>query len=96
MDDRRRKIPTSEYETIRAKYKVLKSMRVVARLYDVDKRTIQWIVYPERYEKFKKNRYALKPWLKFYDVEKQKEAMRSIRKRKRELGLVVIKSKKLN
>ncbi len=95
MDDRRRKIPTSEYETIRAKYKALKSMRAVARLYNVDKRLIQFIVYPERKEAYQKMRYKQKIWLKYYDRESHTISIRKHRKRKRELGLVVVKSKKI-
>ncbi len=83
--DGRRKILTSEHEEVRAKYKSLKSLREVARIYGVDKRTIQFIVYPERLKRLQEWNKKIKHHKKYYNTEKRKMEMRKYRKRKREI-----------
>jgi hypothetical protein len=64
--DKRIKIPKSEHQTIRDLYKSPEwSMRKIAAKYNVDKRTIQFIVYPERLAKSRENR----DWRNYYDKE---------------------------
>lgn len=94
INDGRVKIHKDKYEEIRQMYKKEKSMRFVARCYNVDKKIIQFIVFPEKKEQYFKERYKKKVWLKYYDKEKWKLAMRKYRKKKRELGLMVTKTPK--
>ena len=49
--DGRRKIPKSEHKKIRQLYSEIHSTRKIAKLYGVDKRLIQFILYPERLAK---------------------------------------------
>lgn len=81
--DGRRKILTSEHEEVRAKYKSLKSMREVARIYGVDKRTIQFIVYPERLKRLQEWNKKIKHHKKYYNTDKRREYMRKYRARKK-------------
>ena len=46
--DRRRKILTSEHVYIKQRHKDGEAIIAIARAYGVDKRTIQFIIYPER------------------------------------------------
>jgi len=85
--DGRRKILTSQYEEVRAEYRNLKSMRKVARLFGVDKRTIQFIVYPERLEHLKKIHRERKHWMTYYNREQLTNAVRNLRAKKKALGL---------
>lgn len=48
--DRRRKLPKEYHEAIRRRHKEGEAIRALARAYGVDKRLIQFIVYPERLE----------------------------------------------
>jgi hypothetical protein len=81
--DGRRKILTSEHEEVRAKYKSLKSLREVARIYGVDKRTIQFIVYPERLKRLQEWNKKIKHHKKYYNTDKRREYMRKYRARKK-------------
>lgn len=60
--DRRRKIPTSEHEYIRERYKQGESTRELARAYNVSRRLIVFIIHPERlqahYERKKEQKYS--------------------------------------
>lgn len=83
--DGRRKILTSEHEEVKAKYKSLKSLREVARIYGVDKRTIQFILYPDRLKQLQEWNKKIKHHKKYYNTEKRKMYMRKYRERKREI-----------
>lgn len=72
----------SQHPEVRAKYASLKSMRATARYYGVDKRLIQFIVYPERLEAHNK---LIKHHKKYYNTDKRREYMRAFRKRKKEI-----------
>jgi hypothetical protein len=48
--DRRRKILTSEHPYIKEKHRNGESIRKLAKDYNVDRRLIQFIIYPERLE----------------------------------------------
>jgi len=90
--DGRRKILESEHEEVKAKYKSLKSLRGVAKIYGVDKRTIQFIVYPDRLEKLKEHNKQIKHYKKYYNTEARKLTMRKWRSKKRLAGLALIKT----
>lgn len=53
MTDRRRKVPESEYPTIRAHYAQGKSLREIANLYNVSHGLIDYILNPEHLAKAK-------------------------------------------
>ena len=53
--DRRRKILSSEHIIIIARHKAGEAIRAIARAYKVDKRTIHFIIFPERLEINKQN-----------------------------------------
>lgn len=83
---KRVKIPLSDHESIRSRV-LSKSagVREIAREYGVDKRLIQFIVYPERKEKNLKLRAQRGGWKKYYDKDKNTEYMRKHRIHKHEL-----------
>jgi hypothetical protein len=53
--DRRRKLTDEQREEIKKKHESGQGIRALAREYSVDKRLIQFILFPERYEKAKKD-----------------------------------------
>ena len=80
--DGRCKILSSQYEEIRAKYAAIKSMRKVAAIYGVNRRLIQFIVYPERLKHLQAHNIAIKHHLKYYNTVANTESMRKHRQRK--------------
>lgn len=74
-------------KTIREKYKNGEgSMRSLAVDYGVSKRTIQFTVYPERYEAAlsrRRSAWADGKYREYYDKEKHREAVADIRRRKK-------------
>jgi hypothetical protein len=83
--DGRVKILKSQYDEVRAKYVSLQSMRATAAYYGVDKRLIQFIIYPERLEALKAHNKLIKHHRKYYDKDKWRETMRKFRARKKEI-----------
>lgn len=81
--DGRVKILKSQYPEVVAKYKAMGSMRAVAGYYGVNKRLIQFIVYPERLEKLKEHNKQIRHWKKYYSTEGRKLEMRKFRERKK-------------
>ena len=79
--DKRRKIPSGEHLHIKRRYKEGESLRQLARAYEVNKRTIQFILYPERRLQSMKNR----DWRKYHNREKLTKAIRELRRRKAKL-----------
>lgn len=61
------------------------SIRGIARMYGVDKRLIQFILYPERKAKNLLDRKNRGGSMAYYDKEKQKEYMKKHRHYKHEL-----------
>ena len=92
IQDGRRKILPSQYEEVRAKYNALESMRETAKYYGVNKRLIQFIVYPERLKTLQDHNKQIKHHLKYYDTEKRREYMKKYRLKKRLAGLMVVKT----
>src|ERR1035437_10053724 len=78
--DKRYKLTDKDREEITALYPSL-SLRDLAHLYDVDKRTIQFVLYPERLKtvNFKGH------WKKYYNKEKHRIAIAKYRQHKKEL-----------
>ena len=85
QQDGRRKILSSQHEEIREKYKNLKSMRKVASIYGVNKRLIQFIVYPERLKALQEWNKMIKHHKKYHDTEKRRMYMRKYREKKQQL-----------
>lgn len=85
--DGRVRLSEEEKKQIPKDYLFYKSLRVVAELYKVDKRTIQFVIYPERLEQLKKIREGC--WKKYYNKADRKEAMRKYRAKKRGYGLLI-------
>lgn len=83
--DRRIKIHKEDHPYITQRYKNGESIRSIARFYGVDKRLIQFIIFPERLELNKKLRKERGGWKKYYSTEKRREEMRRFRQHKKEL-----------
>lgn len=84
--DGRRKLPASKHKTIRRLYASGKwSQRELARKYNVSRRLITFILYPERELKQKQAVKRERRWLRYYDREKHTESIRNLRQKKREL-----------
>ena len=93
--DGRRKISTLEHAKIQNLYKAQnKSMRYIARMYGVDRRLIQFIVYPERLKKLVQHNKDIQHHKKYYSRESHKLAMRKYRAKKRLLKIDLIETKK--
>jgi hypothetical protein len=76
--DRRVKIPKDQHEVIKQMYDDGMAIRAIAREYNVDKRLIQFILFPERQLAAKANR----EWKKYYDKDDRKGIMKEHRKYK--------------
>lgn len=61
------------------------SIHALSREYDVSRRLIQFIQYPERIEKNKRDRQGRGGWRQYYDTAKHREQMQGHRDYKREL-----------
>jgi len=99
-NDGRCKLSEEDRKEIPIIYQQEKSLRRVAEIYGVDKRAIQFIIYPERYQQRLKERRENKVHLKYYasrGTEKRREDMAKYRAKKRKLGLLLSQQKhKLN
>lgn len=93
-NDKRRKLADKQREEIKRLYNGDNlPIREIARRYEdiCSRRTIHFILFPEREAKLKKIIKLEKRWLKYYDKDKHREYMAKHRKRKRDLynaGLV--------
>lgn len=83
--DARIKVKKSEHQKIKAMHDSGTSIRAIAREYAVDKRTITFILYPERLQRNVQLRHDRGGSMLYYDREKHKTAMKKHRKRKNKL-----------
>jgi len=84
-NDRRIKIPATEHAYIKQRHKQGEAIRAIARGYGVDKRLIQFIIYPERLALNRKLR-AIRGGSKiYYNKDKWRETMREHRAYKNKL-----------
>ena len=81
--DRRIKLTEQDKEDIRNIKNM--SIRAIARLYGVDHRLIQFVLFPERHERNKKLRAERGGSKIYYDREKNTKAERETRNYKQEL-----------
>lgn len=79
--DRRVKIPATEHEVIRKLHASGEAIRAIARRYEVEHRTIQFILFPERIEAMRSNR----DWRRYYSKEKNAKYQREHRQYKAKL-----------
>ena len=88
--DRRIKLSDEQKEEIK-KLKGTITQTACAKMYDVSRRTIQFIWFPEQLEENKKRRAERGGSKQYYDKEKHNEAMRNLRAYKKglkEKGLI--------
>jgi transposase len=84
--DKRIKIPETEHERIRELYKDPKtSQRTIAKMYNVSRRLIQFILDPEKEKQNKAQAKAQGGYKRYYDKAKRREYMQRHRDYKREL-----------
>lgn len=94
--DGRYKILPKQYPEVRAKYQELKSSRKVAEIYGVTKKIILFIVKPEIKARDRQRRIRDKVWLQNYDRIEHTKAIAKYRDKKKELGHVINKGRKIN
>lgn len=85
--DRRVKLSDSQREEIKELKGGMLSQRTVAKMYNVDRRTIQFIWFPERLEQNKLKRAERGGSKIYYDRQKHNKAMREHRTYKKELHI---------
>jgi len=86
-DKRKRVTPELEATFEKMYHQEGTSLRKIERDTGITRRTIKSYLFPEYKEEWAKQRYAEKPWLKYYDKDKHREYMRAHRKRLKELGI---------
>jgi len=82
--DKRTKILPCQKLLIPFLYESNMSIRSIARRYNVDKRAIQFILFPERHQKNLDDRELRGGTMRYYDKEYHKEQMKIHRKYKYE------------
>lgn len=82
-DDKRVKLLEADKEEVRKYRGEGWSMRQLAAHFNVSRRTIQFVIYPERMKQINYSGH----WKKYYDRQKNTEYMRKHRARKKQLLL---------
>lgn len=77
--DRRIKIQKSEHANIKMLHKQGMAIRAIARQYGVDKRLIQFILFPERQKLNYQHRVERGGSMQYYDKDKWRETMKEHR-----------------
>lgn len=77
--DRRIKIQKSEHPNIKLLHSQGVAIRAIARQYNVNKRTIAFILFPERQKTMYKARVARGGSMQYYDKDKWREVMKEHR-----------------
>ncbi len=85
--DRRIKIPKSEHKAIKQAYKQGEAIRAIARRYKVDKRLIQFILFPERQKLNYIHRLERGGSKQYYNKDKWRETQKEHRSYKQKLYL---------
>lgn len=85
--DRRIKLDDADRNLIRELHKDGFSLRRLARAFGVNKKTIGFIVYPEKYEEQKAKMKEIKAWKIYYNKEKHTDSIRNHRRYKQEIYL---------
>ncbi len=89
MDDGRRKLSDEDKTFIRVKYGSGASIRSIAHEFHAShgicRRTIQFVLFPERDKKLKEQIIKEKRWNKYYSKDRQREYMQKYRAKKRKI-----------
>lgn len=88
-NDKRKKLTEDDKKMIKYFYEQGQSINSLARRYNVNKRTVQFLLFPERLEhnkELRRQRLLLDPQ-RYYDKDEHNKAMRDLRKRKIEENL---------
>lgn len=91
--DGRYKITPDQYPRVRSLYSELGSTRKVAAIFGVSKNIIAFIINPELKERDRKRKIENKVWLRYYDRQEHNAAIEQYRKKKKNLGFVIIKGR---
>ena len=83
--DKRRKIPDEEHAYIIKRHKDGEAIRAISRAYNVDKRLIQFIIYPERQITMYKARLKRRGSKQYYNKDEWKLIMQKHRAYKKKL-----------
>ncbi len=85
-DDKRIKLTDDDREEIRKLYdECMLSQRKLAEMFNVSRRTIQFVLNPEKLKKNNEQRVERGKDGRYYDKEKQKEYMQQYRHQKKKL-----------
>lgn len=85
--DRRVKLTSEDKENIKLTAETGNySQRQIASMFGVSRRTIQFILDPEKLEENKKRRKERGGWKQYYDKEKHSQSMKEHREYKKELN----------
>ena len=80
--DRRKKLSESDKEQIRQLSDEGYSQRKLAKMFDVSRRTIQFVQDPEKLKQNKQRRKERGGWKQYYDKKKHNESMTEYRRYK--------------
>lgn len=86
--DRRIKLTDKQREEIKTLYfeRGQNTFRGLARLYNVDRQTIKFIVFPDLYKEYLENRSKHEIWRKYYTKEKHRVYVKKHRDYKKKLS----------
>ena len=91
--DGRRRITDDQREEIKNLYSIGKSIHSIANSTGVSRRSVQLILFPERYEAIKARAKEVKRWEAYNTADIRREVMRKHRAKKRDLvnrGVLII------
>lgn len=80
--DRRTKLLPCQKEMVLHWYKAGTSIRALAKMFKVDRRLIQFMIFPERKQKNLEDRQARGGWEQYYNREEHTAAIREHRRYK--------------
>lgn len=83
--DRRTKLLDCQKEMVKYWYEKGTSIRAIARMFNVDKRTIQFLLFPERLKKNIQNRKERGGWKQYYNKTEHAEAIKEHRNYKKKI-----------
>jgi len=89
--DRRRKLSDKDKDQIREDHKGGESIRSISRRYKVDRRTIDFLLFPEKLEENVKRLKERGGWALYYDKTKHAESMKNHRRYKNKFFKSLIK-----
>jgi len=93
-NDKRRKITEEDKQYMRKLHKAGEPIREIARVFEAlcSRRSIQLVLYPERYERIKARAKEVKRYQAYNDKDHRREYMRAYRKHIREVHHLPAKS----